>query len=372
MAPLAAAEGLLSFEKHAVNRLSINARRTATCWLSFCLGAIAGTCNSTDSAAAEPLILRAARVIECTTGETGQPAVVSGVALSPDGATVAAATDDHSVTLWDAATSELRCRLTAHADWVRSVDALPGGPLLASGACDRTLCLWDATDEHALQLQLPACAGGVAAVRVHPNGQQVAVAGFADTLKIVNASTGQIVQQFDCDIPAQCAVAFSPDGTRLAAAGNFGRIRIWNLQTLAHERDVETDGRRLRALAFSPDGRRLAAGGDGPLLRLVDVASGHTAATLSARPAKVFAMTFLDGDRLAAAGSDNRIRVWNVTDGQVHMELVGHTGTIAALAADRTGATLASGSFDTTVRIWKLDERRIEAAAEFPSPRPVR
>jgi WD40 repeat protein len=34
----------------------------------------------------------------------------------------------------------------------------------------------------------------------------------------------------------------------------------------------------------------------------------------------------------------------------------GHTGSIAALACDPNAKLLVSGSFDTTVRLWQLDE----------------
>jgi WD40 repeat protein len=36
--------------------------------------------------------------------------------------------------------------------------------------------------------------------------------------------------------------------------------------------------------------------------------------------------------------------------------LVGHTGTIAALDADAAGRMLISGSFDTTARVWNIDQ----------------
>jgi len=61
---------------------------------------------------------------------------------------------------------------------------------------------------------------------------------------------------------------------------------------------------------------------------------------------------FLDGQALAAGGSDNQVHIWDLGTRTVTRELVGHTGSVAALA--RSGAMLVSGSYDTTVCIWDL------------------
>ena len=51
------------------------------------------------------------------------------------------------------------------------------------------------------------------------------------------------------------------------------------------------------------------------------------------------------------AGSDNKISIWNLGDMSGVGTLTGHTGTVSTLAAAE--GVFVSGSFDTTVRIWK-------------------
>jgi WD40 repeat protein len=305
-------------------------------------------------APAQPVALEAATVIHCNQPGSERPTVVTGVAVTPDGRSVIAATDDHSVTVWDTATAELQHRFVGHADWVRAVSISPDARLLASGANDCTVCLWD-LDQRAPIVQLPACDGAVACVAVHANGQQVAVVGFAERLQIVNTSTGQVIQQYECAGAHQRAVAFSPDGVRMAAAGRNGRIRIWNTASGVHERDVDSDRRPLRALTFSPESRLLAAAGDGTRIFLFDAASGNAVGEIDVRPAKVYALVFVAENRLAGAGSDNVIRVWDVPTRQVTNQLLGHTGTVTSLAFSSQAETLVSGSYDTTVRVWKLN-----------------
>jgi WD40 repeat protein len=224
--------------------------------------------------------------------------------------------------------------------------------------------LWDI--EHGQpQCQTPVCDNAISAVSIHPNNQQIAVVGFTDTLKIVNMSTGQVSQELVCACGDPRCVTFSRDGERMAAAGRNGKIRIWDVAHGAAERDIETDGRRIRAISFSPDGKWLAAAGTSPTIHIFDVTNGGTVMTLNTRPAIVYSLVFLGDRRLATGGTDNSIRIWDLDSRQTTSQLVGHTGTVAALACDATGNVLISGSYDTTLRIWNLGESKAPATASL-------
>jgi WD40 repeat protein len=312
--------------------------------------------------ATEPVINKTARVIQCGAGPNERPTVVTGVAITPDGHTIAAATDDHRVSIWDGTSGELKSELEGHSDWVHSVVLSHDGSTVASGAADHTLCLWNMGKKQPA-FQLPACKNAIAAVSMHPNNQQLAVVGFSGEMEIINASTGQASQKMDGPCADVRTVAFSPNGERMAAAGRNGKIRVWNVSDAKIQRDITTEGRRIRTLAFSTDGSRIAAAGDGTTIDIFDAATGDPIMKLAARPAKVYSLVFLDSQHLATGGSDNRVTVWDLDSKEAASELVGHTGTVAALACDATGKVLVSGSYDTTLRVWNLAERQGPATA---------
>jgi WD40 repeat protein len=66
------------------------------------------------------------------------------VAFSPDGKTLASASWDRTVKLWDAGSGAVLQTLEGHSSEVTAVAFSPDGKMLASASWDGTVKLWDA------------------------------------------------------------------------------------------------------------------------------------------------------------------------------------------------------------------------------------
>src|SRR5262245_59609092 len=103
----------------------------AAAWLGVaCLGLL-----TTSSPSAQEPKLRATL--------KGHTESVQSVAFSPDGKTLASASGDKSIKLWDVATGKQQATLKGHTESVRSVAFSPDGKTLASASKDETVKLWD-------------------------------------------------------------------------------------------------------------------------------------------------------------------------------------------------------------------------------------
>ena len=78
---------------------------------------------------------------------------------------------------------------------------------------------------------------------------------------------------------------------------------------------------------------------------------GHTAA--------VFSIAFSpDGKTIASGSLDSTIRLWDVATSRHLHTLIGHTSDIQSVSFSPDGQTLASGSSDKTIRLWDVATSR--------------
>jgi cytochrome c len=113
-------------------------------------------------------------------------------------------------------------------------------------------------------------------------------------------------------------------------------------------------GGPVRALAISADGQTTISGSfDSTAIRWSLTRNAAEQVLRFHDDAVNAAVLFKDG-RAATAGADGRIAIWTAGNAQPDVVLEGHTAPIAALAVSPNGTTLASASWDQTVRLWPL------------------
>jgi WD40 repeat protein/tetratricopeptide (TPR) repeat protein len=105
--------------------------------------------------------------------------MVEDVAFSPDGKTLAMASREANVHLWDVATGKLLETLKGHSSAVLAVVFSPDGRTLASGGSDQTVRLWNVETRRELMQLDPGDVelGHVQSLAFSPDGQQLLAGG---------------------------------------------------------------------------------------------------------------------------------------------------------------------------------------------------
>jgi WD40 repeat protein len=245
------------------------------------------------------------------------------LALSPDGGTLAVATNDLAVTLWDAAAAQQRARL-------------------------------------------PGNEKKVTTLVYSPDGRWLATADGGSFVKLREAATGK--QQASIDIGGNNAhiasIAISPDSkTLLLVAG--GVVKLHDLETSAQRNFLGNDppGRHPNLFhgRFTADGNKLflmgyrnGQAGLEQTAALWDVATGKLDEELHIFPERPFGLVLMAPDEqhfIFAAPNEAIVRVWDRTTRREATPLESKA-VPTGIAFSPDGQLLLLGYGDGTVRLW--------------------
>ena len=149
--------------------------------------------------------------------------------VSPDGATLASGGSwDHTVRLWDVASGQEQAILQWHTDHITSVAFSPDGTTLASASDDHTVVLWDVASGQEKPILEWHTDGGVESVAFSPDGATLA-GGRWKTVRLWDVASGQEKATLQGHTDAVTSVAFSPDGATLASRSRDGTVLMWDM-----------------------------------------------------------------------------------------------------------------------------------------------
>jgi len=161
---------------------------------------------------------------------TGHTRPVLDVAFSPDGRTLATASEDGTIRLWDPATGQPRRTLPTSPGEVAytTLAFSPNGQTLASGDADGRLRLWSLTTGGPVSDPQPGHQGPVWALTFSPDGTALASAGYDHTVRLWDPTGHSLAPPLTGHTRPVASLKFSPDSRTLVSASTDGTIRQWD------------------------------------------------------------------------------------------------------------------------------------------------
>lgn len=304
---------------------------------------------------------------------------VIGVAWSPDGSILAAASAAGPITLFDAASGTVRHELAGHADGTNALAWAPDSSrLLASGGQDGKVRFWrSAEGEQTAEASLGSAwvehlawrVGGDTPLLFAAAGKKLAAIDPAGAIVHAFPDAPKTISALSASANARVASG-QKTGTSCLAAAYFGGVAVWEAKSFSSLREFGY-GNALPAVTWSPDGRWLVAGTQDNAVHLWAPAEDEEL-HMSGYETKLRELSFSPDSKWLATGGGRDACVWDCSGaGPANREPtpLPHEGRVCAVAFQNHRSVVASGAATGEFRLWAPTHRNpLLGEAKLPSP----
>lgn len=179
--------------------------------------------------------------------------------------------------------------ISAHDKDINAVAVSPNDAFVASASQDKTIKVWR-TPDLVLAMTLRGHRRGVWAINFSPVDQALVSASGDKTIKLWNLKDGSCLRTFEGHLSSVLRVNFLSAGTQLLSAGADGLLKLWNIRTSEAVGTFDAHEDKVWALAIEGSSGNIAAsgGGDGSIAIWEDCTESDKLA--AAKEAETFAI----------------------------------------------------------------------------------
>ncbi|KFY34638.1 hypothetical protein V494_06607 [Pseudogymnoascus sp. VKM F-4513 (FW-928)] len=206
-----------------------------------------------------------------------------------------------------------------------------------------------------LKYELDGHERGISQVAFSPDGLWIASASADATIKLWEASTGDLVHEFKGHLAGISTVSWSPDSLTIASGSDDKTIRLWDVSTgKPYPKPWKGHHNYVYSIAFSPKGNVLVSGSFDEAVFLWDVRAGRQMRSLPAHSDPVAGVDCIrDGTLVVSCAGDGLIRIWDTASGQCLRTIVHEDNAgVVGVKFSPNGKHVLAWTLDGCIRLW--------------------
>ncbi|KAJ8418927.1 hypothetical protein AAFF_G00004260 [Aldrovandia affinis] len=264
----------------------------------------------------------------------GHLAKIYAMHWGTDSRLLVSASQDGKLIIWDSYTTNKMHAIPLRSSWVMTCAYAPSGNYVACGGLDNICSIYSLkTREGNVRVtrELPGHTGYLSCCR------------FLDDSQIVTSSGDTTCALWDIETGQQ-ATTFT---------GHTGDL--WDVRDGMCRQSFTGHVSDINAVCFFPNGNAFTTGSDDATCRLFDLRADQELMMYSHDNiiCGITSVAFSKSGRLLLAGYDDfNCNVWDTLKGERAGVLAGHDNRVSCLGVTDDGMAVATGSWDSFLRIW--------------------
>ncbi|XP_014778753.1 notchless protein homolog 1 [Octopus bimaculoides] len=303
-------------------------------------------------------VFRVRAVTRCTSSLVGHAEAVLSVSFSPDGRYLASGSGDTTVRFWDVNTETPQFVGKVHKHWILCIAWSPNGQKLASGCKKSQVVIWDPATGKQIGRSLLGHKQWITCLawkplHLDPESLYLASSSKDSSVRIWNTVLSQCCITLNGHL--QCVTCIKWGGENLLFSSSQDRtIKVWNPEDGSLKRTLQGHGHWVNTMALSTDYVMRTSAFDPRNADVVYRDVTESAEELAKKALERYkSVKGSFPEKLVSGSDDFTLYLWHPElDSQPINRMTGHQQLINQVLFSPDTRTIASCSFDKSVKLW--------------------
>jgi WD40 repeat protein len=294
----------------------------------------------------------------CTFTHGGPTWGVNGVRFSSDG-NHCVFCSEHRVSLLNIDTGNVIMDFKGHSKNVATINLNRNNTILATGGWDGVVNLWDLKKGRLMYKLSHRKTKGCGILSVFISSDDLFLVSGSDNgyITIWNIKSGRCIRVIKANVDNIHGVCSTEDNNHIVICCRelYDNIKMFNAKTGELEQQFWGHENTVFSIDMSDDGRFLASGSADNTARVWDVRTGSCCATFYEHKDWIETVRLSrDGRYLVTGGCDLVVRLYDIKENKLVREFWGCTHTIYSVDINRDCTMVMAGGNDKMISIWHI------------------